>query len=139
MKTATYTADTKKKEQLTTQLADILRNRTDILFAYVYGSFIDELPFHDIDVALYVFEAREAEVTLDMLELSNRLSRELSIPVDVRALNFASTSFQYQVLRGRLLFEKDQDKTAMFTEQTVRRYLDIKPFLLAGMKEAFAA
>jgi hypothetical protein len=139
VKTKIYNADTKKKEQLYRQLADILQTRTDIVFAYLYGSFVDDLPFHDIDVAVYFADAREAAITLDTLDLSDRLSKELSIPVDVRPLNFASIPFRYQVIRGQLLFEKDQDRTAQFIEQTVQRYLDIKPFLLTGMKEAFAA
>lgn len=138
MKTRTYSADAKKRERISQRLADILRSRTDILFAYVYGSF-EESAFHDIDVAVYFSGAREAAVTLDALELSSRLSREFEIPVDVRPLNFASIPFRYQVIRGRLLFEKDQDLTALFIEQTVQRYLDIKPFLITGMKEAFGA
>jgi hypothetical protein len=139
MKTKNHVVDAKEKERLVRVITDILRNKPEVLFVYLHGSFTEELPFHDIDVAIYFSEAREADVTLEALELSDRLSRELGIPVDVRALNFASTPFQYQALRGRLLFEKDQDRTARFTERTVRRYLDIKPFLLAGMKEAFAA
>ena len=61
------------------------------------------------------------------------------MPVDVRPLNLASVPFRYQAIRGRLLFEKDQDLTAQFIEQTMQRYLDMKPFLLTGMKEAFSA
>jgi len=66
------------------------------------------------------------------LELSNRLSNDFGIPVDVRPLSFASIPFKYQAIRGRLLFERDQDLTAQFMEKTVRQYLDIKPFLLTG-------
>ena len=139
MNTKTYSADTGEKERILTRLTDMLRSRKDILFAFVHGSFTGDLPFHDIDVAVYVSDAHEATVTLDALDLSNRLSNELGIPVDVRPLNFAAIPFRYQVIRGRLLFEKDQDLTAQFIEQTVQRYLDIKPFLLTGMKEAFSA
>lgn len=134
-----YIVDAGEKERIVQRIVDILRNNTQILFVYLYGSFTGELSFHDIDVAVYFSDAREAAVTLETLELSTRLSRELKMPVDVRALNFASIPFQYQAIRGRLLFEKDEDRTAQFVERTVLRYLDIKPFLLAGMREAFAA
>jgi len=139
MKTIIYSADKKEKQRILFRLADVLKNRSDIQFSYVYGSFIGELPFHDIDVAVYFTDDRKETATLDTLELSQVMSAELRIPVDVRALNFTSIPFQYQAIRGLLLYEKDQDFTARFVERTVRRYLDIKPFLLFGMKEAFAA
>lgn len=139
MNTKTYTVNTEQKERILKRLADILESREGILFAFVFGSFTGELPFHDIDVAVYLSGAREEAVTLDALELSSLLSGELGMPVDVRPLNLASVPFRYQAIRGRLLFEKDQDLTAQFIEQTMQRYLDMKPFLLTGMKEAFSA
>ncbi len=139
MKTKTHTADTETKERIIMRLTDVLKNREGIQFAFVYGSFIEEAPFHDIDVAIYLSTARETTATLDALELSNQISNDIGLPVDARPLNFASIPFKYRVIRGRLLFERDPDITAQFIEQTVQRYLDIKPFLLRGMKEAFAA
>src|SRR5512143_2942473 len=118
MNTKTYTVNTEQKERILKRLADILESREGILFAFVFGSFTGELPFHDIDVAVYLSEAREEAVTLDALELSSLLSGELGMPVDVRPLNLASVPFRYQAIRGRLLFEKDQDLTAQFIERT---------------------
>jgi predicted nucleotidyltransferase len=139
MNTKTFTADTENKERLLKLLTDILVSRDDILFAFVHGSFTGDLPFHDIDVAVYLSEVRETAVALDALDLSGRLGSELGVPVDLRPLNFAPIPFRYQAIRGRLLFEKDPDLTAQFIEQTIQRYLDMKPFLLTGMKEAFSA
>lgn len=139
MNTKTYTADAGEKERILKRLTDILEGRENVLFAFVHGSFTGNLPFHDIDVAVYLLGAREEAVTLEALDLSARLGSKLGIPVDVRPLNFASLPFRYQAIRGRLLFEKDEDLTAQFVEQTIQRYLDIKPFLLTGMKEAFSS
>ena len=139
MNTKTYTAHAGKKEQILKRLTDILGSRKNIQFAFLHGSFTGEVPFHDIDVAIYLSNAREETATLDTLELSNRLSNDFGVSVDVRPLNFASIPFKYHAIRGRLLFERDEDLTAQFIEQTVQRYLDIKPLLLTGMQEAFAA
>lgn len=43
-----------QKKKIFTRLKEILIERDEILFAYIHGSFLDNLPFHDIDVALYV-------------------------------------------------------------------------------------
>lgn len=139
MKTKTHTLSSAEKERIRERLSEMLSSRPDVLFAYVYGSFGDEAPFHDIDVGVCLSETGESPATVAALELSGRMSAELGMPVDVRPLNSASIPFRYHVIRGTLLFEKDQDVTARFIEQTVQRYLDIKPLLLTGLKEAFAA
>jgi len=139
MKTTTYNADSAEKQHILKRLSDIVGSRTGVLFAYVYGSFTGTLPFHDIDVAVYLSDAREANVALETQDLSASISDELKIPVDVRVLNYAPIPFRYHAIRGLLIFEKDQDRSSRFIEETIQRYLDIKPLLLAGTKEAFAA
>lgn len=139
MKIKTHTADAAAKEQLIRRIADVLTARDIVRFAFVYGSFTEDTPFHDIDVAVYLVPSREDAAIREAVELSNQLSNDVGMPVDVRPLNAASIPFRYRVIRGRLLFERDSEATAQFVEQTVQRYLDMKPFLLRGIKEAFAA
>lgn len=138
MKTKAHMADAAVKERIIRRLTDVMTARDIVRFAFVYGSFTEETPFHDIDVAVYLVPTGEAAAIRDAVELSNQLSNDIGMPVDVRPLNAASIPFRYRVIRGRLLFERDSEATAQFVEQTVQRYLDIKPFLLRGMKEAFA-
>jgi hypothetical protein len=59
--------------------------------------------------------------------------------VDVRILNVAPVSFLYHVLRGQLLFCRDDEILAEVTERTISRYLDIAPLVRRGAQEAFAA
>lgn len=139
MKTKTYTVDAEGKRRILDRIRELLSKRVDVLFAYVHGSFITELPFHDIDVAVYLAGATEATSTLNALELSQQISDELNRPVDVRALNFASIPFRYQAIRGQLLLEKNENQLAEFIEHSVQRYLDIEPLLRTGAREAFAA
>jgi hypothetical protein len=47
--------------------------------------------------------------------------------------------FLYHVVRGLLIFERDADLRADITERTVRTYLDIKPLIRRGIKDAFAS
>ena len=57
--------------------------------------------------------------------------------MDVRILNLAPLSFLYHVIRGKLIFEKDEEIRVRVVEQTIARYLDLKPIIWKGIKEAF--
>lgn len=118
-------------------LAGILSNRGEIVFAYVFGSFADGLPFHDIDVGIYLTEILEEQVTPYSLALGQILSSSLRIPVDVRLLNFAPVSFLYHVILGKRIFERDEKIRTQVVEQTIQKYLDLKPLIRIGVKEAF--
>jgi len=126
-----------EKRPLIEQLAAALQNRDEVMFAYIYGSFTEGLPFHDIDVGVYTLEITEEESTNYSLILGQMLSKELQVPVDIRVLNFAPVSFLYEVIRGNLIFERNEEIRIRVVEQTIQRYLDLKPMILRGIKEAF--
>jgi len=126
-----------EKRPLIEQLAAALQNRDEVMFAYIYGSFTEGLPFHDIDVGVYTLEITEEESTNYSLILGQILSKELQVPVDIRVLNFAPVSFLYEVIRGNLIFERNEEIRIRVVEQTIQRYLDLKPMILRGIKEAF--
>ena len=119
-----------KKRPLIEQLAAALQNRDEVMFAYIYGSFAEGLPFHDIDVGVYLSEITEEESTNYSLILGQMLSKELQVPVDIRVLNFAPVSFLYEVIRGNLIFERNEEIRIRVVEQTIQRYLDLKPMIL---------
>jgi len=131
--------DGEEKKSIRNLLKDKLNKRQEVLFAYIYGSFNDDLPFHDIDVGVYVAGLTESSVTEYVLELSSVLQAGSKVPVDVQAINFAPIPFRYHVLRGELLFERDEATRSLVLEQVVQRYLDIEPLRRRGVKEAFAA
>lgn len=126
-----------KKRPLIERLAAALQNRDEVMFAYIYGSFAEGLAFHDIDVGVYTLEITEEESTNYSLILGQMLSKELQVPVDIRVLNFAPVSFLYEVIRGNLIFERNEEIRIRVVEQTIQRYLDLKPMILRGIKEAF--
>jgi len=111
-----------------------LSRQPGIGFAYLFGSFISPLPFHDVDVGVYF---RAPEPARDPVGLADRLGARIGLPVDVRALNTAPVSFLYEVLKGQLLVSTDEELWAAVVEDTVRRYLDIAPLLRHYTKEAF--
>jgi len=120
-------------------LAAELTGDRSVTFAYLYGSFVESQPFHDIDVGVYLENVQGNSVTATALDLAQSLSDRARIAVDVRILNVAPVSFLYHVLRGQLVFCRDDAVLAEVMERTVSRYLDIAPLLRRGTQEAFAA
>ena len=127
----------KAKRQAGERLATLVQERRDIAFAYIHGSFLEDVPFHDIDLGVYLSDVQEGTATSRALELAHIFSRELQLPVDVRVLNFAPIAFLYHIIRGRLILERDEDLHRRVVEHTMQRYLDIKPIIRNGLKEAF--
>ena len=138
MKDKTYHLTSKAKQQSKKQLARIIETYKEGEFAYVYGSFSEGLPFHDIDIGIYTSGVKKEDATFYALDLSRLIEADVHMPVDVRILNYTPVSFLYHVICGELIFERNDEVRVGVVENTVRRYLDIKPLIRRGIKEAFA-
>ena len=139
MRQKLFDPNQKARQQALERFSTILTERAEVVFAYVYGSFVEGFPFHDIDVGVFVSKITDEKSTDYSLALSQMLSSEMKIPVDVRILNFAPVSFLYHVFRGKLIYERDEEMRASIVERTVQRYLDLKPMIRRGVKEAFGS
>jgi len=54
VKTKKYTLTGEEKRMLEQAAGDILRTHGEVLFACAYGSFLDTLSIHDIDIGVYL-------------------------------------------------------------------------------------
>jgi hypothetical protein len=90
-----------------------------------------------VDIGVYLRCAPAGGSLARGLELADRLSDRVRLPVDVRILNDAPLTFLYHVLRGQLLVNREEDLLAGVMERTIRDYLDIAPVLRRATKEAF--
>jgi len=117
----------------------LLLRHKKILFAYVYGSFLEDGPFRDVDLAIYM----DGKILGPAFFCEDAVAQELVkvlcpvFPVDVRLLNGAPLAFQFNVLKGRLLFARDENQWVEFVSYVVSRYLDMKPLLDYYFVEAF--
>jgi predicted nucleotidyltransferase len=133
-----------EKQQAVETIKNALMPKEEIKVAFVYGSFNDEssesnLPFHDIDVGVYVTDMDEKESVYYGLEVSEELSSLVNVSVDVRVMNFAPVTFLFHVIRGQLIVDKDEDARCALMEDVTRRYLDMKPLLHRAIKEAYSS
>ena len=113
-------------DDLRHRLREVLEARAEIIFAYLHGSFAEGLPFHDVDVAVYLDPT--VAMTTDIFDyemnLSVKLTRTLCFLVDVHVLNGAPLGFQHSVLQGEALLVRDEDKLTDFIERVSIEYMD---------------
>jgi predicted nucleotidyltransferase len=133
-----YSVDARQRTQILDDVQSVLAPIPAIVFAFVFGSFLDLDRFHDLDVGIYLKPYKPEHASALSLELIQELDRRVKLPVDVRILNAAPVSFTYHVLRGQLVFCRDEDLLAEVIERSVQRYLDIAPILRHSTHEAFA-
>jgi predicted nucleotidyltransferase len=131
-----------EREQILHAIRRALETRPQIVFAYVHGSFLENRPAHDIDVAVYLAPGIEDGLALALelaAELEKAIPPALQLPVDVHLLNRAPTSFRYHAFRGQLILSQDEDVRGTIVERTVAMYFDRKPILDRALKEAMTA
>ena len=104
-----------ERERIVKAISTYLSKKAGIVFAYIYGSFINEKVFRDIDVA--VFTEGEINELHTESDLSFELSQITGHEVEVRVINRAPVVFQMAVLReGKLLFGHREDVRTDFVE-----------------------
>ena len=128
-----------ERAQIVDAVTAALAREPTVDFAYLHGSFLEDLPFHDIDVAVMLTEEALPDVTGAAIALGDRLERIIHHPIDVRPLNRAPLTFQFKAARGRLLVCRDDERVANFVEYLLPRYFDLAPRLARATKEAFAS
>lgn len=108
------------------RLREELEARGEIIFAYLHGTFVEGLPFHDVDVAVYLGPASTLATDIFDYEmnLSVEMTRTLRVPVDVHVLNGAPLGFQHSVLQGEVLLVRDEDELTDFIERVGLEYMD---------------
>lgn len=119
-----------KKTEIVSILRDYLKPKKEIIFACIHGSFVEDISYRDIDIALYLDESMiPEEEQLDYcLEFGARAEMDTGImPLDIRPLNHATWGFRYYATKGMLLFSKDEDLRTEFLEETWKRYFDLLP------------
>ncbi len=108
------------------RLTSLLLPRAEIAFAYLHGSFAEGLPYHDIDVAVYLDPAWRGDVFDYELALSTELTRALGVEVDVHTLNSAPLGFCHAVLQGQVLFARDEEMLADYIERVSLAVMDFE-------------
>ncbi len=125
------------KQTLETRITHYLREREEILFAFVFGSFLTRDNYRDIDIALFF---KNPPGLLELGLIHTELSEILQTKIDVLPLNGLpekSPVMAHQVAStGKLVKNNDEDALVAFRENTMRQYFDTA-YLRSQMNKAF--
>ncbi len=109
------------------QIRDMLIGREDIRFAYIFGSFVTEEVFRDIDLAVYLQDADRKQALFFEVDLERTLEDRVGFPIDVRVINHAPLPFRYHVLKdGIPLLDRTPDLRSDYEQLTWKDYFDYK-------------
>ncbi len=133
-----FKADNKEKQKIRSILKEAIGPIKEVEFAYIYGSFLKDSGFHDIDVAVYLHRIEHVDPFEYELSISSILEKRIRFPVDVRVLNYAPNSFCYEVTRGEVIFSRNEGLRFGFIERTWNIYLDYKPVIKNILRDLVA-
>jgi predicted nucleotidyltransferase len=118
---------------LTEELRRLLEPDTDILFAYLYGSSVNDpdLFQSDIDVGVYLKPGDLKEYVKKEEQLTAFLVSHLhNDRIDLRIINALPLLLKYSILRdGILIFSRDELERVDFETTSMIRFFELKPYL----------
>ncbi len=126
-----------RRKEILKVIKDQLYAEPTIIFAFVFGSFLDGIAFRDIDIGIFVTHVRSRSLIDFELDLSRHVEEALpqSSRVDIKVINSAPLPFRFSVIRGKLLFSRDDRLLDEFVISTVRQYIDFAPLRIHYLKE----
>jgi predicted nucleotidyltransferase len=128
--------DADSKQTLTKSIETLLAARREILFAYLFGSFIEDGHFRDIDVGIYVDETDDTVTDIFYeVDLSSQVEEIVKFPVDIVILNHAPAAIVYNASKGVLLKNDDDDTRVDFVTLNWKKYWEFKRILRYHMEE----
>ncbi|HON82583.1 MAG TPA: nucleotidyltransferase domain-containing protein [Caldisericia bacterium] len=119
-----------EKKKLINRLRLYLIEKKEVKFSYIFGSFLSNLPFEDIDIGIYLDD--------DFIKNINKIDYILNLMIfleekfkgiefDVVILNDLPFSFLFHIIKeGKLLFAREKDKYFDFVLYVINHYLDMK-------------
>lgn len=137
MRPKKHSLTTAERTSVSTKITERLsQSLPEIMAAYIFGSFVGQDSFGDIDIGILLSADELAQPLAYELNIENLLEKEIELPVDVRVLNGAPLSFQQNVIRkGLLIVDKDPNRRAAFEGNVRKQYFDFSRFRRRYLKE----
>jgi len=122
-----------KTSSLIEELRRLLEPDADVLFAYLYGSSVNDpdLFGSDIDVGVYLKHGHLNEYVKKEEQLTVFLISHLhNDRIDLRTINTLPLILKYSILRdGILIFSRDELERVDFETTSMLRFFELKPYL----------
>lgn len=129
------------KQKIIEGIKSYLLDKKDILFAYLFGSFIDEEIdyFRDIDIAVFLRGPYNRNIMEIEITLANEIEQLLDYEyhIDMVVMNNKNTALIAKIIDGELLFTKDEDFWADYVTYIAMDYNDVSYYRDIFLKEAY--
>ena len=129
MRTMKHILKSFQKEAVVKKISATLnRECEEIIAAYLFGSFVTEDSFSDIDLGVVTHMEPDSPLNYEF-NLESKLESIIKYPMDIRILNQAPLSFCQNVIRnGRIVVDRDPNRRADFEGLILKEYFDFAPF-----------
>ncbi len=126
------------KEEIVPVVREMLEGRAEILFAYFFGSFVEETKFRDLDIGVFVTEpALVADGLNYSLRLSGDLENKTGYAVDVILMNSAPDHLIHSISKGAVLVNRNETCREEFFASSWSRYMDFRPIRHQALADLF--
>ncbi|MFA3784153.1 nucleotidyltransferase domain-containing protein [Melioribacteraceae bacterium 4301-Me] len=121
---------TSEKKNIEDKISQYLFKRDEILFAYLFGSFVRQENYHDIDIAIYLKENFDKDNYKSFpYGYESHIIGELNLLVkkniDLVVTNNANVLIQKRIItQGKLLFSKDEKKRIYYENNVRKLFID---------------
>jgi uncharacterized protein len=134
-----YSTTKQEKKVFVDALSACMLQHGEIYAAYLFGSFVTEKSFADVDLGVLL--RRESEDMLEYeIELESKLEKLARFRLDVRVLNKAPISFAQNVIRyGRLILDREPNMRSDFESYVLKKYFDFVRFRRMYLAEVINA
>ncbi len=118
------------KKEVMNEIGKIASKFDDVSAAYVFGSYVHNNDFNDIDVALLISKELNPYTRFKFeMMVARALERQIKprFEFDVKILNYSPIGFQYEVLKcGKVVFLRDRTENVEYEYETISNYLDFQ-------------
>lgn len=129
-----------EKQLIIERISSQLKEYRNIIFAYMFGSFVSQKKFSDIDIGIFVSHESNTNSLNFELKIEKKIQSLVHLPVDVRVVNNAPLSFVYHVIKeGILIKDEAPSQRADFEGLIFKKYLDWAFFRKQYLKEVINA
>src|SRR3989338_919556 len=133
------TMNQKDRQEIMNKIKEVLYTDERIVFAYVFGSFLNSPSYKDIDAGIYLDNIARKDVFDGELEISKKISEACELPIDlidIKILNFAPGHFLNNVFKnGAVLFSKNEKMLSKIIEETSLNAVANEYFAYQSLKE----
>ena len=133
----------KQRKEIINKIQQTLFKERGVIFAYVYGSFLNSPCFRDVDIGVYLRNVKKKLISDFEIELTQKISKNCDLPFDiieVRVINFAPYSFINNIIRtGELLFSHDNTKLSALIERVSLKAIANEYLSRQSLKELLPA